>query len=43
MTDPSDRDLAVCITLCYLTTPPILPLLLCLYLCYRQWEGAQKK
>jgi hypothetical protein len=44
MPDERDVDLAVCWLACYLGSPPGLSavLLLCLWLCYRQWQQQQK-
>lgn len=40
----SHAELAACITLCYLTSPPEhpIPLALCLYLCYKNWRSKQE-
>jgi hypothetical protein len=44
MPDARDSDLAACWLLCYIASPSGLTaaLLLCLWLCYRQWEHQQK-
>ena len=44
MPDERDFDLAACWLACYLASPPgvNVVLLLCLWLCYRQWQQQQK-
>lgn len=41
----ADLDLAICVSACFYLTPlnPPLPLLLCLYFCYRTWEDSKSK